>query len=83
MEEILAKNLDEMNVFEWSDRAGNGRGALFYAGAAGVLGEAILAGRLGLQEEFDRYLIAARGWKSTCSGTVASRKPRGRCEAKI
>lgn len=59
LEEILAKNLDEMNVFEWSDRAGNGRGALFYAGAAGVLGEAILAGRLGLQEEFDRYLIPA------------------------
>ncbi len=59
LEEILAKNLAEMNVFEWSDRAGNGRGALFYAGGAGVLGEAIFHGRLGLREDFDRYLIPA------------------------
>lgn len=57
LEEIVAKNLDDMNLFEWSDRNGNGRGALFYAGAAGVLGEAVLHGRLGLREEFDRYLI--------------------------
>ena len=55
--EITAKNLAEMNIFEWSDKTGNGQGALFYAGAAGVIGEAILFGRLGLQEEFDRYLI--------------------------
>jgi hypothetical protein len=59
LEEIVAKNLAEMNIFEWSDRGGNGRGALFYAGAAGVLGEAILFGRLGLQEEFDGYVIPA------------------------
>lgn len=61
LEEIVAKNLADMNVFEWSDRGGSGRGALFYAGAAGVIGEAILSGRLGLQEEFDRYLIPAGG----------------------
>jgi hypothetical protein len=59
LEEIAEKNLAEMNIFEWSDKAGNGRGALFYAGAAGVIGEAILFGRLGLREEFDRYLIPA------------------------
>jgi hypothetical protein len=59
LEEIAAKNLSEMNIFEWSDRAGNGQGASFYAGAAGVLGEAILLGRLGLQEEFDRYVVPA------------------------
>lgn len=59
LEEIAAKNLAEMNIFEWSDKAGNGRGALFYAGAAGVLGEAILSGRLGLREDFDRYVIPA------------------------
>jgi hypothetical protein len=64
LEEIVAKNLADMNVFEWSDRGGNGRGALFYAGAAGVIGEAILSGRLGLQEEFDRYLIRAGGGES-------------------
>ena len=48
-----------MNIFEWSDRAGNGQGASFYAGAAGVLGEAILFGHLGLQEDFDRYTLPA------------------------
>ncbi|MBN2345178.1 MAG: hypothetical protein JXO51_02230 [Candidatus Aminicenantes bacterium] len=57
--EIMAKNLAEMNVFEWSDKAGNGQGASFYAGAAGVLGEAILLGHLGLEEDFDRYQIPA------------------------
>jgi hypothetical protein len=59
LEEIAAKNLADMNVFEWSDRAGNGQGASFYAGAAGVLGEALLCGRLGLQEDFDRYTVSA------------------------
>ena len=42
LQEIVAKNLAEMNIFEWSDKGGNGQGASFYAGAAGVLGEAIL-----------------------------------------
>jgi hypothetical protein len=59
LEEIVAKNLSEMNLFEWSDRAGNGQGALFFAGSAGVLGEAILFGHLGLREEFDRYVLPA------------------------
>jgi hypothetical protein len=60
LKEIAEKNLAEMNVFEWSDRGGNGQGALFYAGAAGVLGETILAGHFGLQEDFDRYTLPAR-----------------------
>ena len=59
LQEIAAKNLADMNIFEWSDKAGNGRGALFYAGAAGVLGEAILGGHFGLQEDFDRYTVPA------------------------
>lgn len=59
LKEIAVKNLADMNIFEWSDKDGHGRGALFYAGAAGVLGEAILFGRLGLQEDFDRYSIPA------------------------
>ncbi len=69
LEEIVAKNLADMNLFEWSDRNGNGRGALFYAGAAGVLGEAILFGRLGLREEFDRYSlpVASDRYKLTVS----------------
>jgi hypothetical protein len=57
LQEIAAKNLAEMNIFEWSDKSGNGQGASFYAGAAGVLGEAIFFGRLGLQEDFDRYVL--------------------------
>jgi hypothetical protein len=59
LEEIAAKNLSDMNIFEWSDKAGNGQGASFYAGAAGVLGEAILCGHFGLQEDFDRYTLPA------------------------
>lgn len=59
LEEIAAKNLADMNIFEWSDKAGNGQGASFYAGAAGVLGEAILGGRFGLREDFDRYVLPA------------------------
>jgi len=57
LKEIVTKNLDDMNVFEWSDKSGGGQGAMFYAGAAGVLGEAIWRGHLGLAEDFDRYTI--------------------------
>jgi hypothetical protein len=59
LKEIVAKNLRDGNLFEWSDRAGNGQGALFYAGAAGVLGEAILRGHLGFEEDFERYTFTA------------------------
>ena len=59
--EIAVKNLAEMNIFEWSDKSGGGQGASFYAGAAGVLGEAILHGHFGLQEDFDRYTLPVTG----------------------
>jgi len=59
LREIAVKNLAEMNIFEWSDKGGGGQGASFYAGAAGVLGEAILCGHFGLQEDFDRYTLPA------------------------
>lgn len=42
--EIVKKNLANFGIFEWEDRMGTGRGALFYTGAAGVIGEAILLG---------------------------------------
>ncbi|MFC2155109.1 hypothetical protein ACFLRB_01280 [Acidobacteriota bacterium] len=42
--EIVKKNLDNFSIFEWEDRRGTGRGALFYTGAAGVIGDAILSG---------------------------------------
>jgi len=67
LREIAARNLSEMNIFEWSDRAGNGQGASFFAGAAGILGEALLFGRLGLQEDFDRYVVPAGGDRYTLS----------------
>ena len=60
LKEIATKNLSDMNIFEWSDKAGNGQGASFYAGAAGVLGEAILGGHFGLREDFDRYTLPRR-----------------------
>ncbi|MEI6614835.1 MAG: hypothetical protein WCL37_08045, partial [Chrysiogenales bacterium] len=59
LQEIVVKNLGAGNIFEWSDKSGGHQGALFYAGAAGVLGEAILRGHLGLEENFDRYSFAA------------------------
>ena len=59
LKEIVVKNLGDGNIFEWSDKSGGRQGALFYAGAAGVLGEAILRGHLGLEEDFDRYTFAA------------------------
>jgi hypothetical protein len=55
--EIVAKNLREYNIFEWSDKTGSGQGAHFYTGAAGVIGEAILHGHFGITEDFDRYSI--------------------------
>jgi hypothetical protein len=42
--EIVKKNLANFCIFEWEDRRGTGRGAMFYVGAAGVIGEAILLG---------------------------------------
>jgi hypothetical protein len=59
LKEIVVKNLGAGNIFEWSDRSGGRQGALFYAGAAGVLGEAILRGHFGLEEDFDRYIFTA------------------------
>jgi hypothetical protein len=39
--EIVKKNLANFCIYEWEDRQGTGRGALFYVGAAGVIGDAI------------------------------------------
>lgn len=61
LREIMERGLRHHNLFEWSDRAGNGRGASFYAGAAGVLGEAILRGHFGLEEDFERYSLTVAG----------------------
>jgi hypothetical protein len=42
--EIVDKNLANYCIYEWEDRGGTGRGALFYVGAAGVIGDAIMTG---------------------------------------
>ncbi len=42
--EIVKKNLANFCIFEWEDRGGTGRGAYFYSGAAGVIGDAIEKG---------------------------------------
>ncbi len=39
--EIVNKNLANFCLYEWEDYRGTGRGALFYAGAAGVIGEVL------------------------------------------
>ncbi len=44
--EIVKKNLKNFNIFEWEDRNGIGKGASFYTGAAGVIGDAIFKGYL-------------------------------------
>lgn len=44
--EIVSKNLKHLNINEWQDRQGRSRGANFYTGAAGVIGEAIIQGYL-------------------------------------
>ncbi len=43
---IVKKNINNLNIFEWEDYNGVGRGASFYTGAAGVMGEAIFRGYL-------------------------------------
>lgn len=42
--EIVKKNLANFCIYEWEDRGGTGRGAYFYSGAAGVIGDAIYKG---------------------------------------
>jgi hypothetical protein len=42
--EIARKNLANFSIYEWEDITGTGRGAYFYVGAAGVIGDAIVNG---------------------------------------
>jgi hypothetical protein len=54
--EIARKNVDNMGIHEWENRQGKTLwSALFYSGAAGVIGEAVLSGYLGYQVDLDRY----------------------------
>jgi hypothetical protein len=56
LEGIIKKNLKNHVIFEWEDRRGNPHwSSLFYSGAAGVIGEAILCGYLGYHSDFDHY----------------------------
>lgn len=42
LQEIAQKNMANYCIYEWEDRNGVGRGALFYIGAAGLLGENLI-----------------------------------------
>jgi len=54
LKEIVKKNIKNLNIFEWEDRSGVGRGASFYTGAAGVIGEAIWKGYLKKNDKQER-----------------------------
>jgi len=59
--EIIRKNLKNFNIFEWEDRGGNGMwGSMFYVGAAGVIGDAILKGYLGFTQDFGQYKLNSK-----------------------
>lgn len=54
--EIVKKNLKNHGIFEWEDRRGKPHwSSLFYSGAAGVIGEAILKGYFGYHWDFKHY----------------------------
>jgi len=52
--EIARKNLAHFCIYEWEDRTGTGRGAYFYVGAAGVIGDAIVRGYCKEEQEVKR-----------------------------
>jgi hypothetical protein len=52
--EIVRKNLANFCIYEWEDRTGTGRGAYFYVGAAGVIGDAIVQGYCKEEQEVKR-----------------------------
>jgi len=52
--EIARKNLANFCIYEWEDRTGTGRGAYFYVGAAGVIGDAIVQGYCKEEQEVKR-----------------------------
>lgn len=52
LRQMLAKHQQAGVIFEWEDQQGNGQGAAFYAGAAGVVGEAVFHDYLGISEDF-------------------------------
>jgi hypothetical protein len=56
--EIASKNIANFGIFEWEDRGGNPLwSSMFYVGAAGVIGDAILNGYFGYRSDFDHYRL--------------------------
>jgi len=54
---LIKKHLSNFNIFEWEDRNGVGRGADFYTGAAGIMGEILYKYYLNFDEEVRFYKI--------------------------
>ena len=55
--DLIKKHLVNFNIFEWEDRNGVGRGADFYTGAAGIMGEILYKYYLNFDEGLRFYKI--------------------------
>lgn len=79
LDEIVAKHQRSNNVFEWEGRDGRGRGAHFYVGAAGVIGQCILEELFGLQPAADGFTLESEHlpprMQVTTAGVLFSLEP--------
>ncbi len=64
-------------LFEWRSRDGRGRGSASYAGSAGALGEALVAGLYGVSLTAGRLDLSVR--LADEAGGIDLRPPDGRC----
>ena len=55
LEALAAKHCKNLSLAEWEDRNGTPRGAYFYVGSAGVVGEALWHGYLGWEEGYGSH----------------------------
>jgi len=70
---IAAQAVRNRGLFEWSTRDGQGRGSGHYAGSAGALGAAALAGLYGIDLRHDGLALRVR--LGELSGRVAVTEP--------
>ncbi len=54
---MIKKHLKNLNIYEWEDKNGVGRGADFYTGAAGIIGEILFKYYGGFFENISNYKI--------------------------
>ncbi|MCP2518959.1 hypothetical protein NLB96_00460 [Candidatus Aminicenantes bacterium AC-335-K20] len=58
--ELVKKNLNNENLFEWHSIDGIGKGSSFYLGSAGVLGRAIIEGYFGIKLSRNHLILAPK-----------------------